>query len=292
MPGKSRIKKPRLEPKPDFETGLNYWADIPADNNGVLGGFGNGTLPRVDALSSRMFILSLVPRLALVPSSLKTLPTNSPSTSSIRTRALDVGAGIGRVTGSVLIHLLDTVEILEPAPHFLDQAVVDSAKWKGLGGVEVDKKMPKKAARFWRGGLAGFDPASPAASADELTRKGFWDDEQNERPEGLKYDVIWCQWCLGHLSTEDLIVFFKAAKAALLPKETYAVIVVKENICPDLEEDGMKGSTVFDDEDSSLTRSDKAWRYAFAQAGLELVRMEVQQGFPDELFPVHMYALR
>lgn len=217
MPGKSRIKKPKLEPRPDFQigqstfdtpqphfthslspSGLDYWADIPADNNGVLGGFGNGTLPRVDALSSRMFILSLVPRLALVPSSLKRLPTTPAPPPSARTRGLDVGAGIGRVTGSVLIHLLDTVEVLEPAPHFLDQAVVDSASWKGLGGVDVEKGVPKKAVRFWRGGLAGFDPASPGMAADELSKRGSWEEEGIQRPEGLKYDVIWCQWCLGH----------------------------------------------------------------------------------------------
>lgn len=66
--------------------------------------------------------------------------------------------------------------------------------------------------------------------------------------------MLFC-FCSIPVSTKDLITFFKAAKAALLPKETDAVIVVKENICPDLDEDGMKGSSVFDDEDSSLTRS-------------------------------------
>lgn len=54
------------------------------------------------------------------------------------------------------------------------------------------------------------------------------------------------------MSTPDLIEFLKASKAALVSPD--AVLVVKENLCPDLAEDGEKGSSVFDDEDSSLTR--------------------------------------
>lgn len=65
---------------------------------------------------------------------------------------------------------------------------------------------------------------------------------------------IWCQWCLGHLSTPDLIIFFQAAKKALKSSAPDALIIVKENLCPDQPKDGLKGSVVFDDEDSSLTR--------------------------------------
>lgn len=45
---------------------------------------------------------------------------------------------------------------------------------------------------------------------------------------------------------------------------------------------------MFDEDDSSLTRSDLAWKVAFKQAGLKLIREEVQSGFPEELFPVKM----
>lgn len=54
------------------------------------------------------------------------------------------------------------------------------------------------------------------------------------------------------VSTDDLIVFLKTSKAALASSDS--VLVVKENLCPDLPADGVKGSVVFDDEDSSLTR--------------------------------------
>lgn len=166
--------------------------------DGVLGGFGH--VSRIDSLTSRQFLLSLVPRLSKVDSSIR--PLAKPSSSAPRTRALDVGAGIGRVTANVLIHLVDAVEVLEPAPHFLNQAVEGSAAWKGLGGTVVDPEKSEvglKSVRFWKGGLAGFDPANPWRTADELARKGFW-PEGGEGTEGkdLKYDVVWCQWCLGH----------------------------------------------------------------------------------------------
>jgi len=68
------------------------------------------------------------------------------------------------------------------------------------------------------------------------------------------------------------------------------LIMVKENICSDYEDGSPQ--TVFDDEDSSLTRSDNAWKAIFKQAGLRLIREKVQDGLPEGLFVVKMYALR
>jgi len=64
------------------------------------------SLPRVDALGSRLFLLNLYPELSAVPSALRPL---DPFSSSQRTRAVDVGAGIGRVTADVLLHLVTNV---------------------------------------------------------------------------------------------------------------------------------------------------------------------------------------
>lgn len=151
-----------------------------------------------------MFLLSLLPRLSTVPSSIMPLPTTTDSaapTSAARTRALDVGAGIGRVTASVLIHLLDTVEILEPAPHFLAKAVEASPTWKGLSEEDVKEtpegeeekgkkeKTKGKAVRFWEGGLAGFDPNQPGATAKETARRGVWKGVTGEEGKSLDYDV-------------------------------------------------------------------------------------------------------
>ena len=60
----------------------------------------------------------------------------------------------------------------------------------------------------------------------------------------LVYDVIWIQWCIGQLSDADFIDLLKRAKV----KED-GFIVVKENNCS-------KGFH-WDDQDSSITRSDK-----------------------------------
>lgn len=96
--------------------------------------------------------------------------------------------------------------------------------------------------------------------------------------EPLQYDVIWCQWMLQHLSDPDLISFLHRAKAALVKdvrpagsKEEGAdeeekgegegegggepqdgVIVVKENVCTELE-DGSE-NVWWDEEDKSITR--------------------------------------
>ena len=127
-------------------------------------------------------------------------------------------------------------------------------------------------------------------------------------PDDAGFDVIWCQWCLGHLSDADLVAFFRRCKSALRdPKRS--VIVVKENVCADAF--GGTARTEFDEEDSSLTRcastvffcllslthspqcviscrSETAWKKCFAEAGLDLFCERVQLGLPEGLYVVKM----
>uniref|UniRef100_M1B7Q6 Alpha N-terminal protein methyltransferase 1 n=1 Tax=Solanum tuberosum TaxID=4113 RepID=M1B7Q6_SOLTU len=35
---------------------------------------------------------------------------------------------------------------------------------------------------------------------------------QEFTPDAERYDVIWVQWCIGHLADDDFIAFFKRAK--------------------------------------------------------------------------------
>jgi protein N-terminal methyltransferase len=121
--------------------------------------------------------------------------------------------------------------------------------------------------------------------------------------------VIWCQWCLGHLNDDDFVAFLRRCKGSLRPPPDVghgeSVIVVKENVCAN-HVDG-RPRTVFDDEDSSLTRfrffilvlcnpshylvksrSDLAWKKLFANAGLKLVSERVQLGLPSFLYDVKM----
>ncbi|KAK5660974.1 hypothetical protein OQA88_12350 [Cercophora sp. LCS_1] len=107
-------------------------------------------------------------------------------------------------------------------------------------------------------------------------------------PSDIKYDLIWIQWCVGHLTDSQLVSFLERCKSAL-DADREGVIVLKENL-------STSGEDVFDEEDSSVTREDGKFLKLFEAAGLEVVRMEVQRGFPVtsamRLLPVKMYALR
>jgi protein N-terminal methyltransferase len=232
--------------------------------------------------------MSLMPELCTVPSPLRAL---KPLPKTQRLRALDVGAGVGRVTSDTLLPLVDDVVLLEPVDIFILEALArgkasesevevngasentdanaelgNKGKWKGI----PDKT---KSVTFVKGTLQALDPARPDAAGEVLGRVGFplpatsasasnkKDTEVSEVPEVLEmhsgFDVIWCQWCLGHLSDEDLVAFFKRAQKALRTRrieegEAASLIVVKENLCSEGEDGQPK--TVYDEEDSSLTR--------------------------------------
>ncbi|KAJ3801328.1 AdoMet dependent proline di-methyltransferase-domain-containing protein [Lentinula aff. detonsa] len=294
---------------PVVEDGIRYWTDQPASVDGVLGGYGTGSLPRVDALGSRLFLLHLYPELCTVPSALKPL---EPQTVSQPIRALDVGAGVGRVTSDVLLHLVSDVCLLEPVTPFIQEALQNARKsaavtsptptrgghaihWPGLADLT-------KSVTFLQGTLQVFDPTHPLVSLDSSSSVTFL-DRIGSRPNpgdplsdiDSRFDVIWCQWCLGHLSDSDLVAFLKRSHAALRNQgidghSGKSLIIVKENVCSDAEDGGPR--TVFDEQDSSFTRSDMAWKAAFREAGLRLVKEQVQEGLPDGLYVVKMYAMK
>ncbi|KAF9520568.1 hypothetical protein BS47DRAFT_643564 [Hydnum rufescens UP504] len=201
----------------NVRAGLDYWEAIPASIDGVLGGFGNGPLPRVDALGSRQFLLGLMPSLCTVPSALRRLEPWPPLTR--RVRALDVGAGIGRVTQTVLLPLVHDVVLLEPISKFIAEAQRLAPSWRGIADAS-------KSVTFIQGTLQTYDPSTSyatipatrvpgvtsASSIQVLGRVGYIPPEQQEE---LGFDVIWCQWCLGHLSDPDLVVFLRQCKASL-----------------------------------------------------------------------------
>lgn len=65
---------------------------------------------------------------------------------------------------------------------------------------------------------------------------------QNFEPEIAKYDVIWCQWVLGHLKDDHLVYFFRRCVKGLRKN---GMIIVKENFVS-------AGRTEFDPKDSRL----------------------------------------
>ncbi|KAK7319337.1 hypothetical protein RJT34_04056 [Clitoria ternatea] len=164
--------------------------------------------------------------------------------------ALDCGSGIGRVTKNLLIRYFNEVDLLEPVSHFLEAAHETLA----LGG-HMNSDM-HKAVNFYCVPLQDFTP--------DIGR----------------YDVIWVQWCIGHLTDEDFVSFFKRAKAGLKPG---GLFVLKENIA--------RSGFVLDNEDRSITRSDLYFKELFSRCGLHIYKSKDQKGFPEGLFAVKMYAL-
>ncbi|KAK4703588.1 hypothetical protein P7C70_g2631, partial [Phenoliferia sp. Uapishka_3] len=285
--------------KPDFQHGVEYWANTPATVDGVLGGFGPATsVPRLDSAMTRMLLLSLLPQLSTIAKPTPTSPKRS-------FRALDCGAGIGRVTSTVLLPLFDRIDLVEPVSKFVEVAKEDATKagkegWKLLKGKE-DGGKGGKGVRMWLAGLQYFDPRIPGVALEggesvEVGRFGdealSWPQATSETPEEDGYDVVMVQWCIGHLSDAELVSFLQRSQKALRRTEfgLEGYIVLKENVCKDDADEG-RGS-LFDDDDSSITRSDKVFRKVFADAGLTIIRRELQKGFPAELFPVIAYVLR
>ncbi|KAJ1520160.1 hypothetical protein ONE63_004376 [Megalurothrips usitatus] len=161
-----------LEEKGSFYTdAANYWSQIPPTVDGMLGGY--GFISRADINGSTQFLNHLF--------KLKVPPGNG--------RALDCGAGIGRITKDFLLHHFDKVDLVEQNPAFVEQARVSLADHERMGN-------------FFCSGLQDFVP-EPAA-----------------------YDVIWCQWVLSHLTDGDLIAFLRCCTRGL---KANGVIVMKEN---------------------------------------------------------------
>ena len=189
-------------------------------------------------------------------------------------RALDCGAGIGRVTSTVLLPLFDSVDIVEPVPSFVKQAKADASSgkegWKYLHPRtdEDGEEQAVKAVRIWRAGLQHFNPSSPSRPLPtpetsnptvELYAKvgndsfSFPDPDQELDPTEEGYDLVMVQWCIGHLSDDELAEFLRRSQQSLRRSKEGKVegyIIVKENTCKDTEKDGR----LFDDEDSSITR--------------------------------------
>lgn len=148
---------------------------------------------------------------------------------------------------------MSDVVLLEPVEPFIQEALgrgraslttgSDGVPWKGI----ADKS---KSVTFLQGPLQTFDPLNPIQPQNTkfLDRVGY-QPSTDDMTSG--FDLVWCQWCLGHLSDIELAAFLRLARKSLRDKDR-SLIVVKENLCSD----GSDGSAriVFDESDSSLTR--------------------------------------
>jgi protein N-terminal methyltransferase len=117
----------------------------------------------------------------------------------------DIQHSIGRITEGLLLGLAETVDIVEPIAKFSDNL----KNKPGIG-------------QIYNVGLEDWSPGS----------------------NDVKYDLIWNQWCLGHLTDVQLVAYLEKCGKAV--KEG-GLVVVKENMSSS-EED------IFDEVDSSVTR--------------------------------------
>jgi protein N-terminal methyltransferase len=164
-------------------------------------------VPHIDQLSSRLFLLSVLPQLHTFPTPLTPTP---PARPAYRLTALDVGAGIGRVTNTVLLPLVDDVVLSEPVEHFIAEArrAASAGEWRDLprlaGKIRDEEDAAENARRvaehragrgkrvwFVRNGLQGLDPALPMYRGENLgvvgeakVKDNFGKDEAE-----LQYDV-------------------------------------------------------------------------------------------------------
>ncbi|KAI9762801.1 MAG: Alpha N-terminal protein methyltransferase 1 [Chaenotheca gracillima] len=216
----------------DHGAALSYWSSIDPDVNGMLGGYPQ--ISRVDLQGSANFLAKLR-RLS---------PASQPPR-----RAVDCGAGIGRITKGCLSKSFEVVDIVEPVAKFTEQIRSDEILMK-----------EGKVGEVYTEGLETWSPKN-----------------------GL-YDVMWNQWCLGQLTDEQLVAYLRKSVKAL---KRGGWIIVKENNCTG-------ESDIFDGVDNSVTRTDDKFRELFQNAGLTLVRTELQTGFAKRLglFPVRFYALQ
>ncbi|SCU86932.1 LADA_0E01068g1_1 [Lachancea dasiensis] len=104
--------------KPDahinYEDAVDYWTSVPATVDGVLGGYGEGTIvPTMDVMGSNHFLRKLKSRMIVADNHKKV--------------GCDIGAGIGRVTRDMLQKHCDVVDLVEPVKPFVDQMEVELA---------------------------------------------------------------------------------------------------------------------------------------------------------------------
>lgn len=160
-----------------YKDAKDYWSHVPATLDGMLGGF--GYISSLDLNFSERYIRDIL-KSAQPPQ---------------RLRALDCGAGIGRISKNLLMKHFQTVDLVEQDTKFSEEAKVYCSS---------SEDSAKRLGTVYNVGLQKFTP------------------------EPNTYDLIWSQWVLGHLTDDDLLQFFKRIKVGL--RKEGGVFVLKENV--------------------------------------------------------------
>ena len=223
MPGKARASglEWHVDEATWYQSTLAHWTKevSPESNDGVLGGW--AVVNEEDARGSLAFLKTClgVPR-AQWPIA--------------GTLALDCGAGVGRVTGAVLLHVTERVQLVEVSEQLL---------------AEARSKLAADAARceFVQASLRDFSP--PVGS----------------------YDIVWAQWVLGHLTDRDVASLLTCCRAALRPG---GAVIVKDNTAPPKDCDQGGGRYLLDEENAAVIRTYTHIRALAKIAGLKLSKTQ------------------
>ncbi|KAJ4458085.1 putative N-terminal Xaa-Pro-Lys N-methyltransferase 1 [Paratrimastix pyriformis] len=157
-----------------YKVTQDYWKEQPSTVDGMLGGIGE--VAQTDEEGSRAFIQRIFQRTTIPPDS----------------RALDCGAGIGRVTIKVLADCFQTIDVQEQSSNFVRT---------------FQEACPEE-----------LRPRIGMTSVSTL---------QDFVPTPNTYDCIWIQWVLAYLKPAHLVQCLQRCAAALKPG---GFIVVKENV--------------------------------------------------------------
>lgn len=245
---------------------LAYWSSIPTDVNGMLGGYPQ--ISQVDLRGSASFVGKLRRR-----------STSTAGAKPPFARGVDCGAGIGRVTKGLLAAVCGVVDLVEPVAHFVGEVE--------RGGYLATLREQGKIGTVYTTPLEAWEPGRD------------------------RYDLMWHQWCLGHLTDAQLVAYLSRCASALTAG---GWLVIKENISTDMER-----RDNFDPVDNSVVRcepsvasrmhqgspglivtltirgrTEEKYHTLFDEAKLELMRTELQTGFPRALglYPVRSFALQ
>ena len=164
---------------------------------------------------------------------------------------VDCGAGIGRVTHGLLCGLAEVVDIVEPVEKFTVE-IAESDQF-------AEARSQGKIGHMFNVGLEAWEPVE-------------------------RYDIIWNQWCLGHLDDDQLENYLARCREWLTED---GVIIVKEN-----DSATSAYTDVFDEVDSSVIRTRESFQRIFHRANLRVIAAERQTGMPSELYDIVMFALR
>ncbi|EED16437.1 hypothetical protein TSTA_015250 [Talaromyces stipitatus ATCC 10500] len=240
---------------------LQYWNSMPATVNGMLGGFPQ--VSRIDLRGSANFLAKIRRLIQIEQADTDTTAGQSGQRKSKKLkRGADCGAGIGRITEGFLRNVCETVDVVEPVEKFAEvirNGLLTRKKEEGNSAEEREDEGLVE--NIYITGLENWIPTE-------------------------KYDLIWNQWCVGHLTDSQLTTYLQRAANALT---AHGILVLKENNSTDPE-----GRDIYDEVDNSVTRTDESFRKIFKDAGLTLIKAEEQLGFPRHLglLPVRSYALR